>query len=151
METIKRADGGALLRRIRQDGSGDFFGLVAEGWNLEDTTGQGWHGPLPDGATEAEKIVGLFGSERASGRPGVMPFASTLACAFHCWAFRPIPRSHTVSNRSASSQHARMQYHKLCANFGETKFAKVLIPYVGPAISSSTPKNRGRNNDLQMR
>ena len=28
METIKRADGGALLRRIRQDGSGDFFGLL---------------------------------------------------------------------------------------------------------------------------
>jgi hypothetical protein len=44
-----------------------FFGLVASGWNIEDTTGKGPRGPLPDEALEVESIVGLFDSERGSG------------------------------------------------------------------------------------
>lgn len=42
-----------------------FFGLIADGWNIEDTTGKGARGPLPLEAIEAETIVGLFDSERA--------------------------------------------------------------------------------------
>ena len=44
-----------------------FFGLIAEGWDIEDTTGKGARGPLPPEAGEAERIVGLFSAERASG------------------------------------------------------------------------------------
>ena len=44
-----------------------FFGLIAEGWDIEDTTGKGARGPLPPEAGEAEMIVGLFFAERASG------------------------------------------------------------------------------------
>ena len=44
-----------------------FFGLIAEGWDIEDTTGKGARGPLPPEAGEAEMIVGLFSAERASG------------------------------------------------------------------------------------
>ncbi len=44
-----------------------FFGLIAEGWEIEDTTGKGARGPLPPEAGEAERIVGLFSAERASG------------------------------------------------------------------------------------
>ncbi len=44
-----------------------FFGLIAEGWELEDTTGKGPRGPLPPEAVEVERIVGLFDSERGSG------------------------------------------------------------------------------------
>jgi hypothetical protein len=44
-----------------------FFGLISEGWDIEDTTGKGAHGPLPPEAGEAEQIVGLFSAERASG------------------------------------------------------------------------------------
>jgi len=44
-----------------------FFGLIAEGWDIEDTTGKGARGPLPPEAAEAEIIVGLFSAERASG------------------------------------------------------------------------------------
>ena len=44
-----------------------FFGLIAEGWDIEDTTGKGARGPLPPEAAEAEMIVGLFSAERASG------------------------------------------------------------------------------------
>ncbi len=44
-----------------------FFGLVAEGWDFEDTTGKGARGPLPLEAAEVEQIVGLFDAERGSG------------------------------------------------------------------------------------
>ena len=44
-----------------------FFGLVAQGWDAEDTTGKGARGSLPAEAGEVEQIVGLFDSERACG------------------------------------------------------------------------------------
>lgn len=44
-----------------------FFGLIAEGWDVEDTTGKGARGPLPAEAVEVEQLVGLFDSERGSG------------------------------------------------------------------------------------
>jgi hypothetical protein len=44
-----------------------FFGLIAEGWDVEDTTGKGARGPLPAEAVEVERLVGLFDSERGSG------------------------------------------------------------------------------------
>ena len=44
-----------------------FFGLIADGWEIEETTGQTERGELPAEALEAEKIVGLFDAERASG------------------------------------------------------------------------------------
>jgi hypothetical protein len=44
-----------------------FFGLIAEGWDIEDTTGKGARGPLPPEAGEAEQIVGIFSAERAGG------------------------------------------------------------------------------------
>ncbi len=44
-----------------------FFGLVAEGWEMEETTGKGARGPLPPEAVEVEGIVGLFDAERAGG------------------------------------------------------------------------------------
>jgi hypothetical protein len=44
-----------------------FFGLVAEGWQIEDTTGKGSRGPLPEEAAKVEHIVGMFDSERANG------------------------------------------------------------------------------------
>jgi len=45
-----------------------FFGLIAEGWDIEDTTGKGARGPLPPEAGEAEMIVGVFSAERAGGQ-----------------------------------------------------------------------------------
>lgn len=44
-----------------------FFGLIAEGWDAEDTTGKGKRGKLPIEAVEVEQIVGLFDTERGSG------------------------------------------------------------------------------------
>ena len=97
VEIVKRADGGGVLRCTRSDGSVTwqkqgrhaahfalhdlthfavestlgfrqaFFGLIAAGWDIEDTTGKGHRGALPPEALKAERIVGLLDSERASG------------------------------------------------------------------------------------
>lgn len=97
IEILKRPDGAGVLRCTRKDGSitwqkqrkhaahfalhdlthysvesvlgyrRGFFGLIAEGWDVDDTTGKGSHGSLPAEALEVEKIVGLFDAERASG------------------------------------------------------------------------------------
>jgi hypothetical protein len=43
-----------------------FFGLVAQGWEIDDTTGKGARGPLPSGAAEVEYIVGTLDAERVA-------------------------------------------------------------------------------------
>jgi hypothetical protein len=97
VQIAKRADGSGVLRCTRADGSvtwqkqmrhaahfalhdlthfavestlgfrGGFFGLIAEGWEIEETTGKGSRGRLPPEAAEVERIVGMFDMERASG------------------------------------------------------------------------------------
>ena len=97
IEITKHADGAGVLRCTRADGSvtwqkqtrhaahfafhdlthyavetilgyrNGFFGLIAEGWDIDDTTGKGARGPLPAEAAEVERIVGLFDAERSSG------------------------------------------------------------------------------------
>jgi hypothetical protein len=44
-----------------------FFGLIAEGWEIEETTGQKARGAIPDEAKAVEYMVGALDSERASG------------------------------------------------------------------------------------
>lgn len=97
IEITKRPDRGGVLRCTRTDGSitwqkqtshaahfalhdlthyavetvfgyrRGFFGLIAEGWDIDDTTGRGPRGSLPEEAMEVEQLVGLFDSERGSG------------------------------------------------------------------------------------
>jgi len=96
IEITKRSDGGVVLRCVRADGSytwqrqdrhaphfalhdlthfavestlgfrRGFFGLIAAGWHIEDTTGKSAAGRLPDEALDVERIVGLLDIERAS-------------------------------------------------------------------------------------
>ncbi len=44
-----------------------FYGLIAQGWDIEDTTGKGRHGAIPDETATVEHIVGWLDAERASG------------------------------------------------------------------------------------
>ena len=97
IEILKQPDGAGVLRCTRQDGSvtwqkqtkhgayfalhdlthfaveavlgyrHGFFGLIAAGWDVEDTTGKGSRGALPPEAVEVEQIVGLFQTEQTSG------------------------------------------------------------------------------------
>lgn len=45
--------------------SSGFFGLIANGWDIRDTTGKGARGPLPPEAVTVENIVGLFDVQRS--------------------------------------------------------------------------------------
>jgi hypothetical protein len=44
-----------------------FYGLIAAGWDITDTTGKGAKGRLPDEAAVIEHLVGMLDNERASG------------------------------------------------------------------------------------
>lgn len=44
-----------------------FYGLIAEGWEIADTTGKGARGSLPPEALVVEHIVGSLDVERAGG------------------------------------------------------------------------------------
>jgi hypothetical protein len=44
-----------------------FFGLVAQGWDINDTSGKTARGPLPEEAITVENVVGLFDVQRSLG------------------------------------------------------------------------------------
>jgi len=44
-----------------------FYGLLADGWDITDTTGKGARGKIPDASILVEHIVGLFQQERSGG------------------------------------------------------------------------------------
>ena len=69
-----------------------FYGLIAEGWEIAETTGKGARGPLPDEAIEAEYIVGSLGAERAGGAACTAEEFNDLASAFAKTRGRPNPR-----------------------------------------------------------
>jgi hypothetical protein len=97
VQFTKRADGIVILKCIRKDGSETwqrhdkhgvhfsfhdlthfavettlglrtgFYGLIADGWDISDTTGKGKRGKLAASSVLVEYIVGLFDRERAGG------------------------------------------------------------------------------------
>jgi hypothetical protein len=57
-----------------------FYGLIAAGWEIADTTGKGARGALPPEAIVVEQIVGMLDRERAGGvRWPATDFTDTLA------------------------------------------------------------------------
>ena len=69
-----------------------FYGLIAEGWDIDDTTGKTQRGPLPDEALFVEHLVGMFDGERASGSRGTAADINYFAAAFATQGGRPVPR-----------------------------------------------------------
>ena len=97
VQLTKRADGSVVLRCVRRDGSATwqhhikhasfypfhdlrhfavettldlrkgFYGLIADGWDIADTTGKGARGKLSAASVFVEHIVGLFERERVGG------------------------------------------------------------------------------------
>src|SRR4051794_36236340 len=49
------------------DLSRGFYGLIAAGWDIADTTGKGSRGALPEEALWVEHLVGMLDAERAGG------------------------------------------------------------------------------------
>lgn len=69
-----------------------FFGLVAEGWEIEETTGQEARGAIPDEAKAVEYIVGSLDGERASGAVWTADDFNRQAAIHAASASLPSPR-----------------------------------------------------------
>ncbi|HEX8077601.1 MAG TPA: hypothetical protein VF511_07285, partial [Chthoniobacterales bacterium] len=69
-----------------------FYGLIAEGWEIADTTGKTARGPLPNEALEVEYFVSAFSAERASGTTSRAEEFNALAANFARSKGMPAPR-----------------------------------------------------------
>ena len=59
-----------------------FFGLLAAGWNIDETTGKSARGALPMEALEVEYLVSAFSAERAGGSVSSAEEFNELAATF---------------------------------------------------------------------
>jgi len=69
-----------------------FYGLLAEGWNIDETTGKTARGALPNEALEVEYIVSAFSAERAGGACAAAAEFNQLAATFASAKGMPSPR-----------------------------------------------------------
>jgi hypothetical protein len=69
-----------------------FYGLIATGWDIDDTTGKGTRGGLPDETVVVEHLVGSFSAEAAGGIPWTADAFNEQAAAFAANRGRPAPR-----------------------------------------------------------
>jgi hypothetical protein len=69
-----------------------FYGLIAEGWDIAETTGKTARGALPDEAIEVEYLVSAFSAERAGGVGASAVEFNQLAATFAAAKGMPTPR-----------------------------------------------------------
>jgi hypothetical protein len=69
-----------------------FYGLIAEGWDIEETTGKTSRGALPNETLEVEYLVSAFSAERASGDATTAAEFNALATTFAQAKAMPNPR-----------------------------------------------------------
>jgi hypothetical protein len=69
-----------------------FYGLIADGWEIAETTGKTARGALPNEALEVEYLVSAFSAERAGGSPSAAEDFNELAAAFARAKEMPEPR-----------------------------------------------------------
>jgi hypothetical protein len=72
-----------------------FYGLIAEGWDIAETTGKTGRGSLPDEAIEVEYLVAAFSAERAGGAAATAHEFNQLAATFASAKGMPSPRQLT--------------------------------------------------------
>lgn len=69
------------VETVLQTKSG-FYGLIAAGWDIADTTGKGAKGPLPGEALAVEHLVGMLDAERAGRTTATAAQLSEHASAY---------------------------------------------------------------------
>src|SRR3954467_6911963 len=73
-----------------------FYGLIAEGWDIADTTGKTARGPLPEETLEVEYLVSAFSAERAGGAAATAEEFNELAATFA--SAKGMPRPHHLAD-----------------------------------------------------
>jgi hypothetical protein len=69
-----------------------FYGLIAEGWEIAETTGKTPRGALPNETLEVEYLVSAFSAERAPGDASTAAEFNPLAATFALAKEMPNPR-----------------------------------------------------------
>jgi hypothetical protein len=69
-----------------------FYGLIAEGWEIAETTGKTARGALPSETLEVEYLVSAFSAERAGGAIASAAEFNQLAATFAKAKGMPAPR-----------------------------------------------------------
>jgi hypothetical protein len=59
-----------------------FYGLIADGWEIAETTGKTARGPLPEETLEVEYLVSAFSAERAGGAVATAEEFNHLAATY---------------------------------------------------------------------
>ena len=115
-----------------------FYGLIAEGWDIADTTGKTARGPLPEEALEVEYLVSAFSAEWNSPSGWSAADFNDQARAFGATRKLPPPRSLTEEELA----RVRSRFKELCARWrdlpqGETLRFEVPFPPQIVILSSS--------------
>jgi hypothetical protein len=90
--------------------SSAFYGLIASGWDIEDTGGKGKRGPLPPEAVTVEHIVGSLDVERASGGAWSVEEFNEQAASFARNGGLPPPRQFSDAELARVRARARQLY-----------------------------------------
>lgn len=83
-----------------------FFGLIAEGWKIDETTGKTARGALPTEALEVEYIVSAFSAESAGGVAVSAVEFNQLARTFA--SAKGMPRPRQFSDQDLARVRTRM-------------------------------------------
>jgi len=169
IQFTKRADGNAVLKCIRPDGSTTwqrqvdqhavffplhdlthyavetelgfkrgFYGLLADGWEIEQTSGQTARGPLPNEAIEVEYLVSAFSAERAGGAIASAEEFNQLAGTFANAKGMPPPRQ--LSDEELA--RVRSRFDELAAKWRALPPGETLeLPFRRPAAATPCGRN----------
>jgi hypothetical protein len=90
-----------------------FYGLIAEGWNIDETTGKTARGALPTEALEVEYLVSAFSAERVGGAIAAAADFNQLAAIFASAKGMPPPRQLSDEDRA----RVRALFDELAVNW----------------------------------
>src|SRR5436309_529222 len=92
-----------------------FFGLIAAGWNIDETTGKSARGPLPNEALEVEHFVASFMAEWNSETEWGGSDFNEQAAAFA--ESRRLPAPRTLTDEDLARVRSRLK--ELCGRWGD--------------------------------
>jgi hypothetical protein len=89
-----------------------FYGLIAQGWEIEETTGKAARGRLPAEAIVVEHLVGLLDLERTTGVAWTAAEVNAHAAEYFRTANTPGPRALCDEELSRVRDAARALYEQ---------------------------------------
>ncbi len=99
-----------------------FFGLIAAGWNIDETTGKSSRGALPDEALEVEHLVSSFTAEWNSDVDWAAGDFNEQASAFA--TTRGLPRPRAVTDEEMA--RVRHRFKELAAQWRDLPAGETL-------------------------